>query len=133
MSGLVLKLSAGERVLINGALVENGTRRSSLAVLTPRCHVLRMREALTPEEVRTPVRVVYFLAQQIVTGEVTLDEVRYRLARGLSQLGDVFRDAESRADLDRAARALDDGEAYTVLKALRPVMRREEALMAVRP
>ena len=35
MSGLVLKLGPKERVLINGAVIENGDRRSRLSVVTP--------------------------------------------------------------------------------------------------
>ena len=35
MSGLVLKLAPRERVLINGAVIENGERRSRLAIMTP--------------------------------------------------------------------------------------------------
>ena len=35
MSGLVLKLGPHERVLINGAVIENGEKRSRLAVMTP--------------------------------------------------------------------------------------------------
>ena len=35
MSGLVLKLGPHERVLINGAVIENGDKRSRLAIMTP--------------------------------------------------------------------------------------------------
>ena len=35
MSGLILKLSPKERILINGAVIENGDRRSRLAIMTP--------------------------------------------------------------------------------------------------
>ncbi|MDJ0638091.1 MAG: flagellar biosynthesis repressor FlbT, partial [Paracoccaceae bacterium] len=35
MSGLVLKLAPKERVLINGAVIENGDRRTRMSILTP--------------------------------------------------------------------------------------------------
>ena len=35
MSGLVLKLGPRERVLINGAVIENGDRRARLSIVTP--------------------------------------------------------------------------------------------------
>ena len=41
MSGLVLKLAPNERVLINGAVIENGDRRSKIAIRTPNANVLR--------------------------------------------------------------------------------------------
>ncbi|MFP4044714.1 MAG: flagellar biosynthesis repressor FlbT, partial [Rhodosalinus sp.] len=42
MSGLVLKLGPRERVLINGAVIENGDRRSRLAIVTPGANILRL-------------------------------------------------------------------------------------------
>ena len=56
MSGLVLKLNPKERVLVNGAVIENGDRRSRLSILTPNANILRLRDALRPDEVNTPVR-----------------------------------------------------------------------------
>ena len=46
MSGLVLKLSPKERVLINGAVIENGDRRSRLSIMTPGANILRLRDAI---------------------------------------------------------------------------------------
>jgi flagellar protein FlbT len=56
MSGLVLKLGPRERVLINGAVIENGDRRARLSIVTPNASILRLRDAIHPEEVTTPVR-----------------------------------------------------------------------------
>jgi len=49
MSGLVLKLNPKERVLVNGAVIENGDRRSRVSILTPNANILRMRDALRPD------------------------------------------------------------------------------------
>ena len=38
MSGLVLKLAPNERVLINGAVIENGDRRSKISIKTALLH-----------------------------------------------------------------------------------------------
>jgi flagellar protein FlbT len=56
MSGLVLKLGPRERVLINGAVIENGDKRSRLSIMTPNANILRLRDAIHPGEVTTPVR-----------------------------------------------------------------------------
>lgn len=56
MSGLVLKLAPKERVLVNGAVIENGDRRSRLSIVTPDAHILRLRDAIHPEQANTPVR-----------------------------------------------------------------------------
>ena len=69
MSGLVLKLGPKERVLINGAVVENGERRSRLVVHTPNANILRLRDAIHPDEATTPVRRVCYNAQLILSGD----------------------------------------------------------------
>ena len=63
MSGLVLKLAPKERILINGAVIENGDRRSRLSIMTPNANILRLRDAIHPGEVTTPVRRVCYIAQ----------------------------------------------------------------------
>ena len=50
MSGLILKLNPKERVLINGAVIENGDRRSKFRIMTPKANVLRLRDAINPEK-----------------------------------------------------------------------------------
>jgi hypothetical protein len=69
MSGLVLKLGPKERVLINGAVIENGDRRTRLSIMTPNANILRLRDALHPEEVTTPVRRVCYIAQLVLSGD----------------------------------------------------------------
>jgi flagellar protein FlbT len=132
MSGLVLKLGPRERVLINGAVVENGERRTRLAILTPNAHILRLRDAIHPEEVNTPVRRVCYIAQLVLSGDVELAEAKIQILRGMEQLSQVFTDADSRAQLDRATEYLTDGQVYHMLKALRSLLAREERLLAAR-
>ncbi|MEM7289509.1 MAG: flagellar biosynthesis repressor FlbT, partial [Pseudomonadota bacterium] len=69
MTGLVLKLSPKERILINGAVIENGDRRSKLNIVTPNANILRLRDALHPEEINTPVRRVCYIIQLVLSGD----------------------------------------------------------------
>ena len=69
MSGLVLKLGPKERVLINGAVIENGDKRSRLSIMTPNANILRLRDAIHPDEVNTPVRRVCYIAQLVLSGD----------------------------------------------------------------
>lgn len=132
MSGLVLKLGPRERVLINGAVVENGDRRTRLAILTPNANILRLRDAIHPEEVNTPVRRVCYIAQLVLAGDVEFAEAKIQILRGMEQLSQVFTDADSRAQLDRATEYLSEGQVYHMLKALRSLLAREERLIAAR-
>ena len=118
--------------MINGAVVENGDRRTRLAILTPNAHILRLRDAIHPEEVKTPVRRVCYIAQLVLSGDVDLADARIQILRGMEQLSQVFTDPDSRAQLDRATAYLTEGQVYHMLKSLRSLLAREERLIAAR-
>ncbi|MCB1359258.1 MAG: flagellar biosynthesis repressor FlbT [Maritimibacter sp.] len=130
MSGLVLKLGPRERVLINGAVIENGDRRSRLSIVTPSANILRLRDAIHPEEVNTPVRRVCYIAQLVLSGDADKDEARLQLMRGIEQLSQVLVDQDSRTQLDKATEAVLGDQYYQALKALRTLLPREERLLA---
>ncbi|MDH2326545.1 flagellar biosynthesis repressor FlbT [Cereibacter sp. SYSU M97828] len=131
MSGLVLKLGPHERVLINGAVVENGDRRTKLSIVTPNAHILRLRDAIHPDQVDTPVRRVCYVAQLVLSGDADPAEARGQLLRGIEQLSQVLTDYDSRELLTQATTAVLAGENYVALKALRSLLPREERLMSV--
>lgn len=131
MSGLVLKLGPHERVLINGAVIENGDRRSRLAIMTPNAHILRLRDAIHPEEVNTPVRRVCYIAQLVLSGDAQPADAQLQLLRGIEQLSQVLTDPDSRLQLSLASKAVLDDQHYQALKYLRSLLPREERLMAV--
>lgn len=130
MTGLVLKLGPHERVLINGAVIENGDKRSRIAVMTPNAHILRLRDAIHPEEANTPVRRVCYLAQLVLSGDAVPDDTRLHLLRGIEQLSQVLVDPDSRAQLTLASKSVIEGQFYPALRALRALLPREERLLA---
>jgi flagellar protein FlbT len=130
MSGLVLKLSPKERVLINGAVIENGDRRSRLSIVTPGVNILRLRDAIHPEDAKTPVRRVCYIAQLILSGDADPDEASTQLLRGIEQLSQVLTDTDSRAVLTTATEAVLGAQFYVCLKALRSLLPREDRLLA---
>lgn len=133
MSGLVLKLAPHERVLINGAVIENGERRSRLAIMTPNAHILRLRDAIHPEQANTPVRRVCYIAQLVLSGDAAPADAKLQLLRGIEQLSQVLTDLDSRAMLTQATNAVLEDQHYQALKALRSLLPREERLMAAHP
>jgi flagellar protein FlbT len=130
MTGLVLKLAPGERVLINGAVIENGDRRTRVAILTPRANILRLRDAIHPEQVNTPVRRVCYIAQLVLSGDADPAQARQQLLRGIEQLSQVLRDTDSRQSLSLATEAAAADNFYMALKNLRALLPREERLLA---
>lgn len=133
MSGLVLKLNPKERVLVNGAVIENGDRRSRLSILTPNANILRLRDALRPDEVNTPVRRVCYVAQLVLSGDAIVEDARYQMLQGIEQLSQALRDPDSRAQLSAATTAVMSDDFYKALKALRSLLPREARLLAAHP
>jgi flagellar biosynthesis repressor protein FlbT len=130
MTGLILKLAPHERVLINGAVIENGDKRSRFSIITPGAHILRLRDAIHPEDANTPVRRVCYIAQLVLSGDAEPDDARPQLLRGIEQLSQVFTDHDSRTLLNRATEAVLAEEHYQAMRALRALLPREERLMS---
>ena len=129
MAGLVLKLAPRERILINGAVIENGDRRSRVAILTPGANILRLKDAIHPEEATTPVRRICYTAQLVLSGDSDPSDVRSSLLRRIEELSQVFQDPDSRAALTEATQAVIDDQYYRCLKSLRSLIPRETRLM----
>lgn len=127
---LVLKLGPRERVMINGVVLENGDRRTRLQIMTPDASVLRLRDAIHPDEADTPVKRVAYIAQLVLAGEADPAEGRRQLLRGIEQLSQVFRDDDSRTCLGEATTCVIEGRIYHAMRALRALMPREARLLA---
>ena len=132
MGGLVLKLGPKERVLINGAVIENGDRRSRLSILTPNVNILRLRDAIHPDDATTPVRRVCYLAQLVLTGDSDAKDVEFQLLRRIEELSQILTDADSRKLLAEASSAVLHEQHYQCLKSLKMLLPREERLLAAR-
>lgn len=130
MAGLVLKLAPNERILINGAVIENGDRRTRISIKTPRANVLRLADAIPPDEANTPVSRACYLCQLVLSGDLAEPEGRHRLVRSIEQLSQVFTDADSRKLLAQASEAAIGDNAYQALKALRLLLPREARVFA---
>lgn len=132
MSGLVLKLGPRERVLVNGAVIENGDRRSCLSIVTPNANILRLKDAIHPDEARTPVRRACYAAQLVLTGDAPSESSRQHLLRRIEELSHVFLDPDSRRLLAQATDSVLTDQFYKCLKALRALIPREDRLLAAR-
>lgn len=130
MSGLVLKLAPNERVLINGAVIENGDRRARIAIKTPNANVLRLRDAIHPDSARTPVSRALYIAQLILSGDTDPRAGMSQLAVAIEQLSQVFEDRDSRVLLADATAATLDLNPYQAMRKLRDLLPREARLFA---
>lgn len=130
MSGLVIKLAPNERILINGAVLENGDKRSRFAIKTPNASILRLRDAIHPDEVRTPVSRACYTAQLVLSGDLEANEARKPLLSQIEALSQVFDDRDSRTIVDAAGQAVAEDNFYGALRFLRKLLPREARLFA---
>jgi flagellar protein FlbT len=128
MSGLVLKLAAGERVVVNGAVLENGDKPARVRIADSNVRVLRCRDALRPEDVDTPVKQVYFGVQLLITGD--LDEARALPAIDAEccKLQDVFELIDPKL-VPLLRTMVERGNYYSALCHLRQMMVIEDELL----
>lgn len=131
MTGLVIKLAPNERLLINGAIIENGDRRTKISIRSPQANVLRLKDALHPDQAKTPVARVCYVAQLMLSGDADLQEGHAQLLLGMEQLSQVFSDPDSRTILDDATAAVLQANYYQALRRLRGLLPREARLLAV--
>jgi flagellar protein FlbT len=129
MAGLRLKLRPNERVLINGAVVENGRTQVELRVLTPDTNILRLRDALHPERIDTPTKRVCYIAQLVVAGEVEPDAALSQFVRGVVALKQVFLDSGSQATMDQAIQFARARNYYKAMQCMRRILAYEELVL----
>lgn len=119
MSGLILRLRPHEELLINGALVQNGDRKTNLRVKSDGASILRLKDVMRPEEATTPERRAYYVAQLAVAGQMESSEAAEILSRALTQLMNDYRDRAERTALELATNELEAGRLYSVMRRLR--------------
>jgi len=129
MPGLILKLRAHEQILVNGVVMQNGDRNARLIIKTPDAKILRLRDAIHPDDADTPVKRVCYIAQLAVAGEAEAPEATRQLQHGIAQLQDALRGIKGAEHLDEALEMLADDNFYGVLRALRRLLPIEERLL----
>lgn len=112
MSGLILKLRPHEELMINGVLVENGERNTRLRVKSEGAHILRLRDALKPEEATTPLKRAYYVAQLAVSGQISGTEAA-------AILTDALQESPELAEVPALTDAVANHDFYQIMRLLR--------------
>lgn len=131
MAGLVLKLAPNERILINGVVMENGERKATLKIKTPQASILRLRDALHPDDAKTPVTRAYYIAQLAVAGTLEGEAAFDQLGPRLGELAHAFNPTPKyAAALLQALEHLRKRNFYAVMRSLHPLIEAERELLA---
>ena len=129
MSGLVISLKPNEKFLVNGALLMNGSKRSQICLPDDNVHILRVSDALHPNEVNSPVRRVYYAVQLILSGDNDAVKIEDDVRSGLVALEAVFEGTSLSETLEKAKIAFLKGHFYSVLNNLKSLFAVEDAML----
>lgn len=129
MAGLVLKLGPKERVLVNGAVLENGTRRSRFSIVTPSANVLRLKDAIHPDAASTPLSRVCYQLQLILAGSSDPELVSDQIAGQITELSRILLDPVCQDHLSAAFTSLTEGKFYNAMKSLKFLIPLERELL----
>lgn len=119
---LRIKLPANERIIVNGAVIENAGDATTI-VLHNRADVLRRKEVMGEEEANTPARRVYYALQCAYM----FDEERPRYAEHARQFLHQYRDAAPSAAeiVDKIEGMIDQDKLYNALRATQELIDHE--------
>ncbi|MFO7726029.1 MAG: flagellar biosynthesis repressor FlbT [Oceanipulchritudo sp.] len=125
--GLKLKLKTGEKVYINGALVENRGSAAELEILN-KVPLLREKDILLEKDADSPCRQVYFIVQTLYFNPS--DEVK--VLQLLSKLTlEIVKAAPSTATLlEKMFGEVSQRKYYSALRTVAELIRYEETLLS---
>ncbi|NNE41850.1 MAG: hypothetical protein HKN14_13140 [Marinicaulis sp.] len=126
--GLNIRLSPREKIFINGAILENGHRRTYIRIKSDDAKVLKMRDALTASEATTPLKRIYFKLQQIVAGEKDGSSDIPHILDELNELHDAVQIVECKENIELAIGHIKASEHYKAMKTLKLVFPLESAI-----
>lgn len=130
---LKLSLKPNEKIVLNGAVIQNGDRRTTM-LLQNKASVLREKDIMQAEEANTPARRIYFpVMLMYLAGEE--DAVNYNeFALRMTEFMSAVRQPEVLAECVAVSRDVMQGEFYKALSRTRKLMDYEgERLANVAP
>ncbi|WP_163851550.1 flagellar biosynthesis repressor FlbT [Pseudooceanicola aestuarii] len=124
---LKLTLKPFEKVVINGCMMRNGGRKTTMSVES-RADIIRETDLLKPAAVATPVTTAYFLVQNALTDPERRDDFASAAQKQLAALATVFVPPHQIHAFE-AANCVSTGDFFRALRHLRPLLEREAEIL----
>ena len=122
---LKLSLKPGEKFVLNGAVVQNGDRRTTL-VLQNKASVLREKDIMQPDEASTPARRIYFPMMMMYLDDGGANRYYDEFAQRLTEFMGVIRNPEVLADCVAISKHAMAREYYKALMLCRKLIESED-------
>lgn len=125
---LKIELKPGEKVVINGAVIEGASDGRTEFVLLNKVSILRQRHILRQEEASTPVKRLYFSLQMLYI-EPSSQEIYFPLYEKYQKDLEVTLTLPTlKFALEQIRHCISQNEYYEALKIARAMMETEERL-----
>jgi flagellar protein FlbT len=125
---LKLSLKPGERLVLNGAVIQNGDRRASL-LLQNKAAVLREKDIMQPDEANTPARRVYFPVMMMYLENADSETWYSEFALRMTEFMGALRNPGILAECVSISRDVMAGEYYKALTRCRKLIEYEDERM----
>ena len=122
---LKLSLKPGEKFVLNGAVVQNGDRRTTL-VLQNKASVLREKDIMQPEQASTPSRRIYFPLMMMYLEDGANNRYYDEFAQRLTEFMGAIRNPGVLADCVAISKHAMSREYYKALMMCRKLIEYED-------
>lgn len=129
---LKLSLKPGEKFVVNGAVVTNGDRRSSL-IIQNKASILRERDVLQPGEVNTPSRRIYFPVMMMYLDQENSSSYYDEFVLRMTEFMSAIRNPSALADCVAVSKDVMAGQYYKALLKCRKLFAFEEERLSYVP
>ncbi|MBN8646867.1 MAG: flagellar biosynthesis repressor FlbT [Caulobacterales bacterium] len=126
---LKLSLKPGEKVVLNGAVIQNGDRRTTL-LLQNKASVLREKDIMQLEDVNTPARRIYFPVMMMYLEGSDTPDVYNEFALRMTEFMSAVRNASVLEECVAISRDVMSGDYYKALSRCRKLMDYETERLA---
>lgn len=130
MSGLMISLRPNEKFLVNGALLSNGPKRGQICVEGDDVNILRLCDAIHPDDVNSPVSRLYYRVQTVLSGDSKIADTDKFVRDDFASILHVFENTPLSKTLDVALKTWESGRIYSTLCRLKPLLSVEAEIMA---
>ena len=129
---LKLSLKPGEKFVVNGAVIVNGDRRTTV-VLQNKASLLREKDIIPAEQVDTPVKHVYFPIMLMYMDPAGFKKYYEQFVLRMTEFMGVVEDPETKLICVEVSKEVMEGEYYKALMKCKKLFKYENARLAYEP
>ncbi|HEY4274301.1 MAG TPA: flagellar biosynthesis repressor FlbT [Rhizomicrobium sp.] len=122
---LKLSLKPGEKFVLNGAVLANGDKRTSLVIQNKAC-LLREKDIMQPQDAKTPARLVYLSIMMMYLDAENSEETYTQFALRMNEFMSAIRNPDVLTACVDITRDVTQGTYYKALIACRKLFDYEQ-------